>query len=260
MNRWYQARALHLFVLFCSVASLSGLAAQTVRDADNSEIDVEALRARSSEHSEEAARLVAHLRSETAKQSDAAVATATQASANLERLGGTSLPAGAKGAGAGTVDFDEVIKGASAQLKAERGAPMLMVFASLSMPPKSLKALIEDTAKSGGVVLFRGFPGNDMKQFATRLGRVIDDKMLFGNVGIDPRLFRAYGVQAVPTYVVSSSDFDVCDGLDCTTVTPPFDTVVGNVSLDYALSTFVEGRGPGAAVASTALAQLRRSR
>lgn len=257
MNRWYQARALHLFVLFCSVASLSGLAAQTVRDADNSEIDVEALRARSSEHSEEAARLVAHLRSETAKQSDAAVA-AMQASANLERLGGTRLPAGATGVGA--VDFDEVIKGASAHLKAERGAPMLMVFASLSMPPKSLKALIEDTAKSGGVVLFRGFPGNNMKTFATKLGRVIDDKTLFGNVGIDPRLFRAYGVQAVPTYVVSSSDFDVCDGLDCKSVTPPFDHMVGNVTLDYALSTFVEGRGPGAAVAGTALAQLRRSR
>ena len=238
--------------------ALNGLAAQTVRDADNSEIDVEALRARSSEHSEEAARLIAHLQSEAAKQSEAAAAAAMQASANLERLGGTRLPAGATGAGA--VDFDEVIKGASAQLKAERGAPMLMVFASLSMPPKSLKALIEDTAKSGGVVLFRGFPDNNMKTFATKLGRVIDDKMLFGNVGIDPRLFRAYGVQAVPTYVVSSSDFDVCDGLDCATITPPFDRMVGNVTLDYALFTFVEGRGPGAAVAGTALAQLRRSR
>ena len=262
MSRWYQARALHLAALFFSVASLSAVAAQTAREADNSEIDVEALRARSakSENSEEAARLVAHLRREAAKQSEAAAATAMQASANLERLGGTTLRAGSTGVGTGAVDFDDVIKGASAPLKPERGAPMLMVFASLSMPPKSLKALIEDTAKSGGVVLFRGFPANDMKTFARKLGRVIDDKTLFGNVGIDPRLFRAYGVQAVPTYVVSSSDFDVCDGLDCATITPPFDRMVGNVTLDYALSTFVEGRGPGAAVAGTALAQLRRSR
>jgi conjugal transfer pilus assembly protein TrbC len=251
MSKWGPSRQLLLCGVFAVVAGLSGLAAQTAHD-----IDVDALRARSAPHSEEAARLVAHLRDEAAKQSEQAVEAAKSGSANLERLGSAALPSGPKG----PVDFDEVIKGASAALKPERGAPMLMVFASLSMPPKSLKALIEDTAKSGGVVLFRGFPDNNMKAFATKLGRVIDDKTLFGNVAIDPRLFRAYNVQAAPTYVVSASAFDVCDGLDCTTITPPFDRMVGNVTVEYALTTFTQGRGPGAAVAGVALAQLRRER
>lgn len=240
--------------MFGAIASLSALAAQSVSQTVTPEIDIEALRARSSAHSDEATALAAHLRQETDKQREAAVRAATQATANLERLDRTALPAGSKG----PVDFDDVIKGATASLNAERGAPMLMVFASLSMPPQSLKRLIEDTAKAGGVVLFRGFPNNDMKQFATALGRVIDDKTLYGNIGIDPRLFRAYNVQVVPAYVVSSSDFDVCDGLDCKTIAPPFDRMVGNVTLDYALNTFVEGRGPGAAVAGVALANLRR--
>lgn len=251
MSKWRPSRPLLLCGVFVSVASLSALAAQTA-----TEIDVEAVRARSGAMSDEAARLVAHLRDESAKQSEAAVAAAQAASANLERLGSVALPTGPKG----PVDFDEIIKGSTAALKPERGAPMLMVFASLSMPPKSLKALIEDTAKSGGVVLFRGFPDNNMKAFATQLGRVIDDKMLFGNVSIDPRLFRAYNVQAAPTYVVSASAFDVCDGLDCTTITPPFDRMVGNVTVEYALTTFAEGSGPGASVAGVALAQLRRER
>jgi conjugal transfer pilus assembly protein TrbC len=34
----------------------------------------------------------------------------------------------------------------------------------------------------------------------------------FANIGIDPRLFRAFDVQAVPTYVAVSSDFDLCAG------------------------------------------------
>jgi conjugal transfer pilus assembly protein TrbC len=247
-------RSLSLALLFGGVASLSALAAQSVSQTATPEIDIEALRARSSAHSDEAAALAVHLRQQSDKQREAAISTATQASANLEKLDGTVLPAGPKG----PVDFDDVIKGATASLKAERGAPMLMVFASLSMPQQSLKRLIEDTARAGGVVLFRGFPNNDIKSFATALGRVIDDKTLFGNIAIDPRLFRSFNVQVVPAYVVSSSDFDACDGLDCITTPPPFDRMVGNVTLDYALTTFIEGRGPGAAVAGVALSQLRR--
>jgi conjugal transfer pilus assembly protein TrbC len=254
MIRGYLSRSLLLVLLFAGVASLSALAAQSVSPKSTPEIDIESIRARTTQHSDEAAALAAHLRQEADKQREVAVSTATQASANLEKLGGSPLPASPKG----SVDFDDVIKGATASLKAERGAPMLMVFASLSMPPQSLKALIQDTAKAGGVVLFRGFPNNDMKSFATALGRVIDDKMLYGNIGIDPRLFRSFNVQVVPAYVVSSSDFDACDGLDCTTTPAPFDRMAGNVTLDYALTTFVEGRGPGAAVAGVALAQLRR--
>ena len=55
---------------------------------------------------------------------------------------------------------------------------------------------------------------------------------------------------------VVTSDFDVCDGFACKTVTPPHDRMSGNVTVRYALETFATGGGPGARIAATALKQL----
>src|SRR3546814_16558742 len=52
------------------------------------------------------------------------------------------------GAPTGAIDFDEMLA-ASKELEAsDKGAPQLIVFASLSMPEQSLKQLIRDTAKA----------------------------------------------------------------------------------------------------------------
>ncbi len=119
---------------------------------------------------------------------------------------------------------------------------------------------IADTARAGGVVVFRGFPNNSMKLFTQAIARVVERQDEYDNIGIDPRLFRAFEVRAVPTYVVVSSDFDLCAGFSCRTAVPPFDRIIGNVTVDYALSTFAEGGGPGAAVARVGLANLRKTR
>jgi conjugal transfer pilus assembly protein TrbC len=76
-------------------------------------------------------------------------------------------------------------------------------------------------------------------------------------VGIDPRLFRAFNVTAVPTYVVASTDFDLCDGFDCQTQVPPHDRISGNVTADFALETIARGGGPSARIASQYLARLK---
>ena len=127
------------------------------------------------------------------------------------------------------------------------------------MPPATLKQLIADTARAGGVVVFRGFPNNSAKEFVSRLGQVVQ-KGDMPNIGIDPRLFRAFDVQAVPTYVAVSSTFDLCAGFHCQTKVPPHDRIEGNVTVDYALNTFAEANGPGARIASVALGNLARSR
>jgi conjugal transfer pilus assembly protein TrbC len=155
--------------------------------------------------------------------------------ASLPRLGGGP---------AGLVDFDALVKTA-ADAGADHGrAPQLIVFASLAMPPQSLKALIRDTARAGGSVVFNGFPGNSMKAFQEGILKVVDNRDDYGSIGIDPRLFRAFHVSAVPAVVVVTSDFDLCDGLECTTQPPPFDRISGNVTLDYALDTIAAGDGP----------------
>lgn len=168
---------------------------------------------------------------------------------NASRIGGSP---------AGPIDFDELVRTAGAT-QAEGGrAPQLIVFASLSMPPESLKQLLRDTSKAGGAVVFNGFPGNSMKAFQQGILKVVDRQEDYGNIGIDPRLFRAFDVTAVPTFVVATSDFDLCDGFECRTQVPPFDRMSGNVTLEHVLETFVEGRGPGAGISAQALVRLKR--
>ena len=118
--------------------------------------------------------------------------------------------------------------------------------------------MIADVSRAGGVVVFRGFPDNSMKAFQSAIARLVKDEADYASIGIDPRLFRAFEVQAVPTYIAVGSDFDLCEGFRCKTVVPPNDRLTGNVTVEHALTSFADGRGPGATVAGVALANLRK--
>lgn len=166
-----------------------------------------------------------------------------------------SLPEGP----AGPVDFDAILGSAAANSAAPMGeGPLFVVFASLSMPQASLKALIADTTRAGGMVVFRGFPGNSAKAFAEGLKKVVTAEDQEAHLAIDPRLFRAFRVTAAPTFVVTGRDYELCDGLDCTSAAPEHDRMTGNVSVAYALEAFADARGPSAGVARVALDQLNR--
>ena len=156
---------------------------------------------------------------------------------------------------AATFDFDGMVA-ASAKQMAPEDAPRLVAFASLSMPSASLKAMIADISRAGGVVVFRGLPGNSARTFTTALAKVLPPGEVKAAVGIDPRLFRAFAVEAVPAYVVTATDFDLCDGFDCRTTLPPHDRMDGNVTLAHALDTFARGNGPGARIAAVYRARL----
>ena len=125
------------------------------------------------------------------------------------------------------------------------------------MPPAALRDLIGRVNAAGGVVALRGFPAGSAKVLTEALSKVALDQDQLGSVGIDPRLFRAFNVTAVPTYVVASTDFDLCDGFDCQTQVPPHDRLSGNVTADFALETIARGGGPAARIASQYLARLK---
>ena len=233
-----------------AAASVTALLAQTVDG-----VDVQAIKARSADLQADAEAFVAQIKDRGDAFREDAASVREGGMQNMERVAATALPAGP----AGPVDFDEIVQGAVNNAKAGGGeAPQLIAFASLSMPPKALRQLIQDTAKAGGIVVFRGFPNNSMKEFAATLGKVVERQDDFANIGIDPRLFRAFDVQAVPTYVAVSSDFDLCAGFSCRTKVPPYDRMIGNVTVEYALSSFADGNGPGARVAAVGLANLRK--
>ncbi|WP_176593134.1 type-F conjugative transfer system pilin assembly protein TrbC [Sphingobium sp. EM0848] len=235
--------------LLLATTGISALLAQNVEG-----LNIQAIKQRSAASQAEAQAFV----DEVKDRGDAFRADAVEAhkggTENMRRVAATALPTGS----IGPIDFDAIVEGAAQNLNAKPGeAPQFIAFASLSMPPTSLKQMIRDTAAAGGIVVFRGFPDNSMKAFAARLGKLVEEQD-FANIGIDPRLFRAFGVQAVPTYVAVSSDFDLCAGFECQTRVPPHDRLTGNVTVRYALDSFVEGQGPGARIAAVARTNLDR--
>ncbi|MCW2351779.1 conjugal transfer pilus assembly protein TrbC [Sphingobium sp. B12D2B] len=229
---------------------MTALLAQTVDG-----LDVQAVKTRSADLAAEAQAFVDQVKDRGDRFREDAATTRDAGTDNMRRIAAQGLPKGP----ASPVDFDEIVQGAAKNMTANGGeAPQFIAFASLSMPDDALRQLVRDTASAGGVVVFRGFPNNSARAFVSRLSKVVDKDQL-ASIGIDPRLFRAFQVEAVPTYVSVSSDFDLCAGFSCTTKVPPYDRMIGNVTVEYALTTFAEGSGPGARVAAVALSNMKRS-
>ena len=232
-------------------SALGGALAQSVP----ADIDVEAIRARAGEQASESEALAATARARAKALTASATGTAEQGQANGAHLAAsTHLQTGKTG---DVFDFDGMVADAGTMAKADLGeAPRFIAFASTSMPPAALKAMMDDVPRAGGVVVFRGLTRGSVQAMTAALSRVFAPGERRDGVGIDPRLFRAFGIETVPTYVVASSDFDLCDGFDCTTNIPPFDRISGNVTAAYALDTIAGGGGPGAKLAAQYRARL----
>lgn len=246
-----QAWAYVAIAILLGAAGVSALVAQKVDG-----VDIQAIKRQTASIQADAEAFVSHVKDRGDAFREDALAVQAGGTANMRKIATANLPDGPNG----SIDFDEIVSGAAANLEdGGRGAPRFIAFASLSMPPASLRQMVQDTARAGGIVVFRGFPGNSMRAFAVKLAKVVDEKD-FSNIGIDPRLFRAFDVAAVPTYVAVSSDFDPCSGFNCRTNVPPYDRMTGNVTVQYALVSFVDGNGPGARIAAVALSNLKRNR
>ena len=218
-------------------------------------IDVARLRARASAEAGEAetfARAVARRGKAVARE-----AQETAASARRSARRAASAPL-ASGETAG-FDFDAMVSAAATAPDPEN-APRLIGFASLSMPADALRRMIADIGRAGGAVVFRGFPGGSARTFTAALAKVLPEGRVQPGVGIDPRLFRAFGIDTVPAYVVTAGPVDLCDGFACRSTPPPFDIVRGNVTLGYALELFARGGGPGAGAAVAFGRRLEQSR
>ena len=246
-----------LLVVICLACAAAFAAAAQTADQD---LDLEAIRARAQSEAGEADALAAQARARAAAVVQEAKAAASNAQAH-----GQSYAAPAKRPAtsnpAETFDFDTMVADAGAMATGQMGeAPRFVAFASTSMPPAALRQMIDDTGRAGGVVVLRGLPRGSAKALTAALARIARQGERMDGVGIDPRLFRAFGIDAVPTYVVTASDFDLCDGFDCRTQVPPHDRMSGNVTARYALETFARGGGPGARIAAQHLARLERTK
>jgi conjugal transfer pilus assembly protein TrbC len=239
-----------------TIAALSACSAigGALAQSSDPEIDLAAIRARAADQAGEAEALAANARERAKGLTGEAASSAKGAKANGRTYAGqVPRPAAADS----TFDFDRMVADAGDMAKDGLGeAPRFIAFASLSMPAQALRQMMDDVTRAGGVVVFRGLTKGSAKLMTDALTKVIKPGERMDGVGIDPRLFRAFGVDEVPAYVVTASDFDLCSGFDCTSAVPPFDRMNGNVTAEYALRTFAAGGGPGARIAAQHLARL----
>lgn len=233
--------------------SLAGLAlAQSTPD----DIDLAAIRANAAQHAEDAEALAATVRRRAEAVQDQAVQSQGDAQASAARYA-KSLPPLVQSSD--TFDFEAMVKSRAEAEKAPLSeGPRFIAFASLSMPPEALKALVRDMGRAGGVTVLRGFPAGDAARFKQTLAAIWRGDDAPAALGIDPRLFRAFHIDAAPSFVMAASDFSPCDGFDCRDAPPPHDRLTGNVTVAQVLETFSEGGGPGAALARLHLARLEQ--
>src|SRR3546814_5784911 len=116
---------------------MTALLAQTVDG-----IDVQAIKKKSADLQADAQAFVDQIKDRGDAFRDEAVTVREGGMENMQRVASTDLPTGP----AGPIDFDEIVQGAATNAGARGGeAPQLIAFASLSMPPKALRQLIQDT-------------------------------------------------------------------------------------------------------------------
>lgn len=237
-----------------TIAATGSLAAAAVFAQEIEGLDIKAIQARSEAVKADAQALFDYATTNAETQREAAQTVVDDGYRQIEDLDVSHVAAGT-----GPVDFDEIVAGARTGTARPKGAPLFVAFASLSMPEEALAKMIADTTRAGGVIVFRGFSAGNPQTFMAGIRNVVDQSGA-SNIAIDPRLFRSFGVDRVPTYVALSTDFEPCDQLDCVTPPPPHDRIAGNVSVSYVLETFANAGGPGAPVARLGLANLRGQR
>lgn len=108
------------------------------------------------------------------------------------------------------------------------GGAGLFYFFSFSMPPATLRAVAEETAAAGGVMVLRGLAGGGLRETVYLISGVVGKTG--AEIWIEPSLFECLGVGAVPQLAVVSG---FSEGGDCGDA--DYVKVSGDVSVSRAL-------------------------
>jgi conjugal transfer pilus assembly protein TraW len=94
---------------------------------------------------------------------------------------------------------------APADAQQEAHAQRVIYFVSLGMPTLQLVSILQEASGRRDVrVVFRGVrPGATIGAFARQLRALVEELDPIPEVGLDPPLFREYGVQSVPELVLA---------------------------------------------------------
>lgn len=113
-----------------------------------------------------------------------------------------------------------------------RQAEDLLIFASFSMPPESLKRLVRQAGQVGASVVLRGLKGNSLKETAAAIQFLGEGT---GHVIVHPKAFTQYKIDAVPAVVLARPESgQQLDDQGCA-LPGTYASIAGDVSLPYAL-------------------------
>ena len=137
-----------------SLATAAAFAAASAQER-TPELDLAEIRARASEHSADAEALATSVRTKADALAEDARAAQQTSFENRAAYAATAKAI----ADTGPLDLDGMIRAqADAEVAAMGETPRFIAFASLGMPEPSLKALVRDVSRAGGVTVLRGFP------------------------------------------------------------------------------------------------------
>ena len=142
--------------------------------------------------------------------------------------------------------------------------PALRIFVTLDMPQASLRRLVDQAERAGAVLVLRGLKNQSMRQTVAAVGDLLGTRRVAWQ--IDPEAFEHYRVQAAPTFVLDLPSLTLpnqrtvqnaqCAPGSCTD-RPPYVSVSGDVSLDYALQAIARRLPMAAPRALDLLGKLR---
>ncbi len=121
----------------------------------------------------------------------------------------------------------------------DRYETQILVFISSSMPDKTIENYLISSARIDAALVLRGFVNNslaDTREYLARLIMRINNETtpIEPTILIDPTLYERFGIESVPTIIVTESQIKPCLNLsDCPV--PIYHKVSGDVALSWAL-------------------------
>ena len=138
--------------------------------------------------------------------------------------------------------------------KPARGSEVI-VFMSLSVPAAAWREWSVEAARIGAPLVLRGVARGGLRATVKRVGAHLPPN---AGAAIDPRLFRLFGIEAVPAVAVIPGGVPPCATRGCSAdPAPPHDVIGGNIGLEAALEAITREGGPGRETARRRLAKLR---
>ena len=147
----------------------------------------------------------------------------------------------------------------SSQATVNASASHLQIFITLAIPRASLERLVEQASRTGATLVLRGLKAQSLRETLAAVRPLIEAHPVAWV--IDPEAFARYQVTLAPTFVLTlneasrETDQAPC-GSACATPTS-FVSVVGDVSLDYALDAIARQRPTTVPTVTALLKRLR---